>query len=78
MKPKRWNQDSLSSQNGWFSRQSRKYLLDVVLAQDNNGGDPDLLPTEVTKPRDQIRSNGLEVRKVQGDGNPRSMDDVTR
>ena len=38
--------------------------LYVILSQDNNGGDPDLLPTGEIKPRHQIRSNGLEVRKV--------------
>ena len=31
--------------NGWLSRQSRQSSLDAVLAQDNNGGDLDLLPT---------------------------------
>ena len=44
--------------NGWLSHQSRQSSLDVVLAQDNNGGDPDLLMTG------EIKSNGVEVRKV--------------
>ena len=47
-----------------------------VLAQDNK--DLDLLQIGEIKPRHQIRSNGLEVRKVEGNGNPKSMDDVTR
>ena len=50
--------------NGWFSCQSRKYSLDVVLAHDNNGGDLDLVLRGEIRPRHQIRSNGLEVRKV--------------
>ena len=49
-----------------------------VLCQDNKGGDPYLLPTGEIKPRHQIRSNGLEVRKLKVSGNPRSMDDVIR
>ena len=51
--------------------------LDVILAQDNNGGDPDLLFTGEIRPKYQNKSNGVEVRKVQGGRNPRSMDDVT-
>ena len=50
--------------NGWLSRQSRQSSLDVVLARGNNGGDPDLLPTGEIKPKHQIKSNGVEVRKV--------------
>ena len=50
--------------NGWLSRQSRQSSLYVILAQDNKGGDPDLVPTGEIKPRHQIRSNGLEVCKV--------------
>ena len=50
--------------NGWLLRQSRQSSLYVILAQDNKGGDPDLLPTGEIKPRHQIRSNRLEVRKV--------------
>ena len=50
--------------NGWLSRQSRQSSLYVILAQDNNGGDPDLLPTGDIRARHQIRSNGLEVCKV--------------
>ena len=64
--------------NGWLSGQSRQSSLYVILAQDNNGGDPDLFPTAETRPRHLIRSNGLEVRKVQDDGSPGSMDHVTR
>ena len=41
--------------NGWLSCQSRQSSLDVVLAQDNNGGDPDLLPLGEVKP--STRSN---------------------
>ena len=50
--------------NGWLSRQSRQSSLDGVLAQDNNGGDTDLLPIGEIRPKHQIISNGLEVRKV--------------
>ena len=50
--------------NGRLSRQSRQSSLYVVLFQDNNGGDPDLLPTGEIRPRHQIKLNGLEVRKV--------------
>ena len=50
--------------NGWFSWQLRQSSLDVVLAQDNNAGDPNLLPTGKIRPRHQIRSNELEVHKV--------------
>ena len=50
--------------NRWLSHQSRQSSLYAILAQDNNGGDPDLLPTGEIRPRHQIRSNGLEVRKV--------------
>ena len=50
--------------NGQLSIQSRQSSFYVVLAQDNNGGDPDLLPTGEIRPKHQIRSNGIEVRKV--------------
>ena len=50
--------------NGWLSRQSRQSSLYVILAQDNKGGDLDLLSIGEIKPRHQIRSNGFEVRKV--------------
>ena len=43
---------------------SRQSSLDVVLAQDNNGGDPDLLSTGEIRPKHQIKSMGVEVRKV--------------
>ena len=44
--------------NGWLSRQSRQTSLYVILAQDNKGGDPDLLLIG------EIRENRLEVRNV--------------
>ena len=44
--------------NGWLSHQSRQSSLYVILVQDNNGGDPDLLPIGEIKPRHQNRSNG--------------------
>ena len=47
--------------NGWLSFQSRKSLIYVILAQDNNGGDLDLLSIGEIRPRHQIKSNGLEV-----------------
>ena len=50
--------------NGWLSRQSRQSSLYVILAQDNKGGDPNLLPIGDIRPRHQIKSNRLEVRKV--------------
>ena len=50
--------------NGWLSRQSRQCSLYVILAQDNKGGDPDLLSIGEIRPRHQIISNRLEVRKV--------------
>ena len=64
--------------NGWLSCQSRQSSLDVILAQDNNGGDPDLLSMGEVKPRHQIKSMEDEIRKVQGEVNPRSMEEVTR
>ena len=45
--------------NGWLSHQSRQSLLYVIQVQDNNGGDPDLLPTGEIRPRHQNRSNAL-------------------
>ena len=50
--------------NGWLSHQSRQSSLYVILAQDNKGGDPDLLPTREIRHKHQIKSNGVEVRKV--------------
>ena len=43
--------------NGWLSRQSGQSSLYVIQVQDNNGGDPDLLPTGEIGPRHQIRSS---------------------
>ena len=37
--------------NGWLSHQSRQSSLYAILAQDNNGGDSDLLPTGEIRPR---------------------------
>ena len=64
--------------NGWLSHQSRRYSLCVIKVQDNNGGDPDQVRTKEIRARHQIKSNGLEVRKVKDNGNPRSMDNVTK
>ena len=50
--------------NGQLSHKSRQSSLYVILAQDNNGGDLDLLSIGEIKPIHQIRSNGLEVCKV--------------
>ena len=50
--------------NGWLSLQTRQSSLYVILAQDEKVGDPDLLPIGEIRPRHQIRSNRLEVRKV--------------
>ena len=50
--------------NGWLSHQSRQSSLYVILAQDNKGGDPNLLPIGKIRPKHQIRSSRLEVHKV--------------
>ena len=45
------NQDSLDSQmDGCHANRGNLHLM-LSLAQDNNGGDPDLLPTGEIKPR---------------------------
>ena len=57
--------------NGWLSRQLRQPSLYVILVQDNNGGDPDLLPTGEIRPRHQNRSNGaLRYVRCKVNGNP--------
>ena len=57
--------------NGWLSRQSRQPSLYVILVQDNNGGDPDLLPTGEIGPRHQKKIRcGFKVLKVQGKWKP--------
>ena len=59
--------------NGWFSRQSRKPSLYVILVQDNNGGDSDLLLTREIRPRHQNRSNGASrYVRCKVNGNPSS------
>ena len=59
--------------NGWLSHQSRQPSLYVIQVQDNNGGNPDLLPTGEIRPRHQNRSNvALRYVKCKVNGNPSS------
>ena len=64
--PKSCNQDSLNSQ--WMVVTPIEVIFTLFyLAQDNKGGDPDLLPTREIKPKHQIKSSIVEVCKVYGE-----------
>jgi len=57
--------------NGRLSCKSRQPSLYVIPVQDNNGGDPDLLPIGEIRPRHQKKIRwGFRVLKVQGEWKP--------